>query len=147
MADITQLRSLANELGLSGEDAVKFILHQQNVQREEISQERELKKQELEKELEQKRLEDREKDRVLEFQKLEERRKDRQHEIDMHSRRVENPPPVSSTSSQHSQEDIKLLSFKEGDDFSVFLSYFERISDVSHWDLEREGVVHLLPLL
>ncbi|XP_068225001.1 uncharacterized protein, partial [Palaemon carinicauda] len=133
MSSLLKLRELATDLGLAGDDAVEFITCQQNIEREERAQEREYKKLEAERE--------------LELRKLEERSKDRQHEIDMLAKRAVAPTNVSSTCPRLSSDEIKLLSFKEGDDFSVFLSYFERICEANGWDLEADGVIRLLPLL
>ncbi|XP_068220404.1 uncharacterized protein [Palaemon carinicauda] len=133
MSSLLKLRELAMDLGLAGDDAVEFITRQQNIEREERAQEREYKKLEAERE--------------LELRKLEERSKDRQHEIDMLAKRAVAPTNVSSTCPRLSSDEIKLLSFKEGDDFSVFLSYFERICKANGWDLEADGVIRLLPLL
>ncbi|XP_068225272.1 uncharacterized protein [Palaemon carinicauda] len=132
MSSLSKLRELATDLGLAGDDAVEFITRQQNIEREERAQEREYKKLEAERE--------------LELRKLEERSKDRRHEIDMLAKRAV-APTVSSTCPRLSFDEIKLLSFKEGDDFSVFLSYFERICEANGWDLEADGVIRLLPLL
>ena len=63
MSSLLQLKSLASEMGLTGDDAVKFIIHQQNIEREERAQEWELKTLAYEREEKQKEREDKQKDR------------------------------------------------------------------------------------
>lgn len=107
---IDTLKGQALGLGLSGDDVLKFVFNQQNIEREERAREREERAKEIERE-------EREKER-------EERERVRQHELEMAKLRTQNS--IISSNDPISKPTLPI--YREGEDIGSFLIRFERIA-------------------
>ena len=111
--DASALKALSESLNLSGEALLNYLSTQQEKEREERVLDRELKAKELE---------DRAAERALERERI------------AAGTSRSNPERIPQREEIRDNPKIKLLSFKDGDDLTAYLTRFERVAALYNWD-------------